>query len=237
MRNFTKILMGMLLIACGGKKQEETAKVVSVEDYESSTYSVGAGEGSVEGLLGNVTQDEIERVFGENGNAMMRCYASALEDIEEIEGEVRFEIEVVSDGSVRKAFISSSDLGSIDAESCMLNRVKGFHFNRAPGGPAILYYPLILEAPYDPAEPKVWGNGDVRNVLEEHADEVDSCLKGNGGVHVTAYVGQGGMVLSAGASGNDMSAYECARCVATAMRRWVFRAPPANNLVKVQLDF
>ena len=231
------ILSGLLIVACGGKKQEDTTKVISVEDYETSTFSVGAGEGSVEGLLGNVTQDEIERVFSNNQNAMMRCYQEVLEDVEEIEGELQFDLEVASDGSVQSAFISSSDLGAVSAESCMLSRVRGFHFNRVPGGIAVLYYPLTLEAPYDPPDPQIWDNARVSDVLNEHAAEVEECLGGATGVKVTAYVGKGGMVLSAGASGADADTYDHAVCLARAAQSWVFQSPPSNDLVKVSLDF
>ena len=183
MRNIILLLSGLLIAACGGKKQEETTKVVSVEDYETGTFSVAAGEGSVDGLLGNVTQDEIERVFSENRGAMMRCYQDALEDIEEIEGDIRFDIEVASDGSVQSAFISSCDLGARSAETCMLNRVKDFHFNRVPGGVAVIYYPMTLEAPYNPPDPQVWNNGRVTKVLKEHSAEVETCLNGSSGAH------------------------------------------------------
>ena len=237
MRNIILLLSGLLIVACGGKKQEETTKVISVEDYETSTFSVSAGDGSVEGLLGNVTQDEIERVFSENRSAMMRCYESALEDVEEIEGDLQFDLEVASDGSVQSAFISSSNLGAIAAEECMLSRIKSFHFKRAPGGVAVFYYPMTLEAPYDPPDPDIWNNARVAKVLGEHTAEVEACLSGVTGVHVTAYVGKGGMVLSAGAAGDESAAYECAVCLARAARSWVFQAPPSNDLVKVRLDF
>ena len=225
-----------LTAACGGKSTQDNTKVVSVKDYETRTFTVEAGEGSIEGLLGNVTQDEIERVFSEHRNAMFRCYQDALEDLEEIEGEVHFDIQVASDGSVDFAFISASDLGSVETESCMLDMVKNFHFKRVPGGIAVIYYPMTLEAPYDPPEPEAWQNARVSNVLDEHREEVDACLQGQKGILVTLYVGKGGMVLSDGASGETREAYDCAVCVARAAKSWTFDAP-SDDLAKVRLSF
>ena len=222
--------------ACGGKKQADTAKVVSVKDYETGTFTVAAGDGSVEGLLGNVTQDEIERVFSAHRDAMFRCYQEALEDLEEIEGEVHFELQVASDGTVDSAFISDSDLGSIETESCMLDQVRSFRFKRVPGGVAVLYYPMTLEAPYDPPEPAHWDNGKVRDTVEANRDVIDGCLTGASGIVVTLYVGKGGMVLSSGAAGKTLEAYDDAVCLARAARSWTFSAP-ARDLAKVRLSF
>lgn len=226
----------IFLIACGGKKPQDNTKVVSVADYETSTFSVEAGEGSVQGLLGNVTQDEIERVFSSHRSAMLRCYENAIEDVEEIEGEVKFELQVASDGSVDFAFVSHSDLGSADTESCMLEKVKNFHFKRVPGGVAVIYYPLTLEAPYEPPDPEVWDNNKVSEVISAHRDELESCLNQQTGAHVTLYVGKGGMVLSAGASGETREAFDSAQCVARTARSWTF-SPPKKDLAKVHLAF
>ncbi len=236
MRRLILITIGLYMAACGGKTPKDNAKVVSVDDYESSQFSVGAKDGSVQGLLGTVTGDELERVFSEHRSAMMRCYENALEDLEEIEGEIRFDMEVASDGTVSSAFISASDLGSLETESCMLGRVKNLRFKREPGGVAMINYPLTLDAPYDFPEPSAWSNETVGQVLAEHASEVQSCLAGLTGAHVTVYVGKGGMVLSSGASGETAQAYEAAVCVASSVKSWVFSAPTAE-LAKVRLDF
>lgn len=238
MRNVIFILIAAVIVSCGGKQPQESSNVVSVEDYESSTFSVEAKDASVQGLLGNVTQDEIERVFSNHQNAMLGCYQDAIEDLEEIEGELRFEIQVASDGTVDSAFISSSTLGSIDTESCMLDLVEQFHFERAPGGVAVIYYPLTLEAPYDPPEPEIWTNQDVAKVILKNRSDIDACFEqSSSGVHVTLYVGKGGMVLSSGASGETLDAYKSATCLARSAQSWVFSDPGGDELVKVELDF
>jgi hypothetical protein len=236
MRNLIIVSIGFYIAACGGKNQESNTKVVSVEDYETSTFTVGAGDGAVQGLLGTVTDDELERVFAEHREVMMRCYENALEDLEEIEGEVRFDMEVASDGTINSAFVSSSDLGSSDTESCMLDIVKNLQFKRVSGGLAMINYPLTLDAPYDFPEPSAWTNNTVESVLSEHQSEISGCIQGRSGAHVTLYVGKGGMVLSSGASGDTKEAYESASCIASSAKTWTFSAP-LGDLAKVRLDF
>ncbi len=226
----------IITVACGGKQEQNNGKVVSLEDYESSTYKIEAGNGSIEGLLGNVTQDEIERVLAENRSAMLRCYENAVEDLEEIEGDLRFEIQVASNGTVDEAYISAGDLGSIETESCMLNIVKKFRFKRVPGGVALLSYPMSLEAPYDHPTPAQWNNSNISSVIDKYRSEIDECIQNQTGVHVTAYVGKGGVVLSSGAAGDTAEAYSNAQCLAQCMKKWSFASPP-DDLAKVRLDF
>lgn len=223
--------------ACGGAEPKESANVVSVEDYESRTYTVEAGDAEMEGLLGTVTEDEMQRVFGRNRARLMKCYEDAVYDLEEIEGTVEFELEVPAEGNVESAFISKSDLGSIEAESCMLDIIKTFKFKRAQGGVAVLYYPMELEAPYAHPEFIPWIRRDVATVLKEHRSEVAQCLGGQKGIQITAYIGRGGQALSAGAAAVSIEAYPGAVCVAKALRTWTFEDPNSESLAKLSLDF
>jgi hypothetical protein len=227
--------LGFCAAGCGGSANKAQANVVSLEDYETSTYTVEAGNSQVEGLLGNVTQDEIERVFSNHRNALIRCYENAIEDLEEIEGELRFQVEVASDGTVNTVFMSESDLGSFETERCMVNLVKGFEFRRVPGGLAVIYYPLILEAPYDHPEFVNWPQSKIDDVVSEHREEVERCLGGRSGVHLTLYIGMGGVVHSAGASAETLEAYSAVECLSNAARSWTF-ADPGSKIVKARID-
>lgn len=227
----------MLCVACGGSEPKQTVKIISVEDYETQEFSVEAKDAQVQGLLGNVTQDEIERVFNDHRPRLMKCYEDAVYDLEEIEGTVRFEAEVPESGNVESVFISQSDVGSIETEGCMLDIIKGFRFHRAPGGVAVIYYPMELVAPYDHPGFIDWSNGDVADVVDAHRSEVSNCLGGRAGVTVTAYIGKGGAVLSAGAAASSADAYGAAVCVARAVRGWRFPDPDSEKLAKLSLDF
>ncbi len=231
---FTSIILCVYLSACGGAEKKET-KVISVEDYETGTFSVEAGDGQVEGLLGNVTGDELERVFANNRRSMERCYEEAVMDLEELEGTLRFQAEVASDGTVSSAFIMESDLGSVDAEMCMLQVVKEMTFKRVKGGVAIIYYPLELEAPYAHPPFVTWPDKKIDKVVNQHRAELNRCLKGKSGIHLTLYIGMGGMVLSAGGAAETLDAYEATTCAAGVTRSWRFD-DPGDNLVKAHID-
>jgi hypothetical protein len=235
MKRIIFVSITIICIGCGGAS-EKSSNVISVEDYETSTFSVEAQESSVEGLLGNVTDEESQRVFNNHMRKLLKCYEDAVFDLEEIEGEILFELEVASDGSVNHAFVSQSNVGSIETESCMLKYVRGFRFDRAPGGVAILSYPLELVPPYDHPAPIAWPADKLDPVVAEHREEISGCLGGQSGATVTLYIGQGGVVLSAGASADAVDVYEGAACVARAARGWAFD-DPGGKLVKVGLDF
>ena len=231
----TSIIVCLCYVGCGGASQQDTANEVSVEDYESSTFSASAGPGEAEGLLGTVTEDEIQRVFNSNRRTMEQCYMDAIDDLEEIEGELRFEIEVASDGTVNSVFLASSDLGSVETETCMIKTVQQLTFSREPGGVAVIYYPMTLEAPYDHPPFVDLGDNKINEVVAAHREELDACIGAVGGIHLTLYIGTGGVVLSAGASSDTLDAYEAAVCAAKVTRSWVF-PDSGSNIVKARID-
>jgi hypothetical protein len=236
MRKIIIISLLYLMTGCGGASENNTANVISVDDYQTSTYTIEAKDESVEGLLGNVTQDEMERVFSNSRSALLRCYEDAVYDLEEIEGNLRFEMEVASDGSVMSAYISESTVGSLETESCMLNIVRRFSFNRVPGGVAVISYPMELEAPYDHPPFIEWPDSKLMPVVQSHQSEIDGCPGGGAGSRVTLYIGKGGMVLSAGGAAASADALDGAFCIAERARGWTFE-DPGDRLVKVRLDF
>jgi len=235
MKRHIHVIAAVLVMGCGGAGKEDPT-VVSVEDYESGTFTVEAKEASVEGLLGTVTDDEIHRVFNDSMRSLLKCYEDAVFELEEIEGKLRFGLEVASDGSVNHAFISESNLGSLETEACMLQHIRRFHFTRQPGGVAVLSYPLELIPPYDHPAPEAWSQSQLNGVLDAHQGEISGCLRGKTGVVVTLYIGQGGVVLSAGAAAADIDAFDGAVCVARAARGWTF-SDPGDELIKTELDF
>lgn len=236
MRRIIFIIIIIMSTGCGGAK-EETPKVISVKDYETSTFSVEAKDAAVEGLLGTVTDDEIHRVFDNNMRYLLKCYEDEVFELEEMEGSLTFELEVASEGTVNHAFIRESSLGSLETESCMLRKVEGFTFQRQPGGIAVLSYPLELLPAYDHPAPKPLTRADIGDKIDsEYGEDVSGCLNGGSGVVLTFYIGQGGMVLAAGASAYDVDTYESAMCLAKAARGWRFD-DPGNDLAKATIDF
>ncbi|MDD5307528.1 MAG: AgmX/PglI C-terminal domain-containing protein [Deltaproteobacteria bacterium] len=200
----------------------------------------GAGEESdgvsAEGLLGDISAEDVQRVIENNEEALAACYGKALEVEESIEGALRIRMEVSPSGRAESAFIEKSDLGSLEAEECILARVESFSYPRSRGGNARVSYPLVLTSPYTPPRPEVWPSSRLDAVAAGHDAEVRQCLAGATGVEITLWVGPGGRALSAGAAAFGLEAYEGAACVARAAMNWTYPDPGASP-AKATLSF
>ncbi len=238
---FVIALVSMLCagLGCGGgapvaSTTPEDNEAVQADDDQAATD--GDGDVGVDGLLGTVPQGEVNRVFDDNMQRLYDCYSEALDELEEIEGQIEIAVEVDNDGSVARAYIRRGDLGSTEAEQCMIRRVERFKFKRQGSGIAHVSKELTLEAPYDPPDPNIWGESAVQKVVAEHQTDVSRCLRGKTGVLLTLYVGAGGVVLSAGISAEDPALVDGGYCLAEAARGWAF-PDPGSKIVKVSVPF
>lgn len=191
---------------------------------------------AVEGLLGSIPEHEVARVMERNMEALEECYGDALDALDVIEGSFELVIVVDLEGSVYQTFMRNGDLGSREAESCMLGKVARFKFPEPGGGRAEVSHALTLEAPYDPPEPLDWSGSQLSEVLEQHRDDLERCLGGGIGVQLTVYVGGGGRVVSAGATASEFEQYEAAQCLAEAATAWEF-PDPGKETAKASVSF
>ncbi len=242
--NIWKYVLGVSLgvfglgagLGCGGSDSLVKGADDVVEEEETSGGTDCRQDGvEVVGLLGSVDQEEVERVFERNMKGLFACYESVVEDLEEIEGSLEIALQVDPSGAVVEANLPHSDLGSLEAERCILNKTSQFEFRRSGCGIAYVNKELSFEAPYDP-EPLQWGRVQVAETIYEHAYDVERCLNGETGIDVVIYVGKGGVVWSSGAAAESFAKREAARCLATACRRWTFK-DPGDDLAKVRLNF
>ncbi len=222
---------------CGGNSPRATATTNDVEsEPEDSRAVIDTGsQTQVEGLLGTVPAEEVVRVFDNHMNAILDCYGQALEEVEEIEGDLEIAMRVDPEGNVMDAYVSKGDLGSLDAETCIVKRVGRFVFKREHGAEAEVSYSLALEAPYDPPPPLHWDMAAVKEVISNHSTDLGTCLKGKTGIHLTLWVGTGGVVLSSGVAVSSYESYQAGLCLAKASRRWTFN-DPGKKLAKVRLE-
>jgi hypothetical protein len=222
---------------CGG-----TSSQIKAADDVADAEETGGGSDcrqdgmEVAGLLGSVAQDEVERVFDRQMNTLLDCYTEVVEDLEEIEGSLEIALQVDPSGAVVEVYLPHSDLGSLEAESCILKKVSRFAFQRSGCGIAYVNKELSFEAPYDPVEPLNWGRVAVADTIYENAEDVERCLKGETGIDIVIYVGKGGVVWSSGAAAESYSKLDAARCLAKACRGWAFK-DPGDDLAKVRLNF
>lgn len=190
----------------------------------------------IEGIHGTISRSDVESVFADRMVELHGCYSDAVEIFEDIEGTIEFFFTVDPAGAVSKAHVSRSDLGSLEAEKCMLGKLLRFRFPRPEGGSADVQYDLLLEAPYEHPAPLSWTNDDVRDLLENKKAVIEECLAGDEGVVLTVWVGPGGRVYATGASSETIEAYSSATCLAQQARTWAF-PNPGREIAKASLEF
>jgi len=232
------VLTAALLAAgCGAAGPGETGASAGAETAVVEEPSPEAAEPvQVDGLLGNISQHDVERTVQGKMNALAECYGEALDALDVIEGEIVLAMTVDLDGSVAEAYLRDGNLGSLAAERCMLGVVERLRFPKPGGGRAEVSYPLVLDAPYDPPEPIAWGPGRTGAAIEEHMDDLERCLGGRTGVRLTLYVGPGGGVVSSGATAGSSEMYDAAECLAEAAAAWAF-PDPGPDPAKAVIDF
>jgi hypothetical protein len=204
---------------------------------EPDDSAAEAGQGmAVEGILGSIPEHKVARVMERNMEGLEECYGDALDTLDVIEGAFELVIVVDLDGSVYQTYMRDGDLGSLEAESCMLGKVARYSFPKPGGGRAEVSHALELEAPYDPPEPSDWSGAQLAGVVDQHRDDLERCLGGRIGVQLTVYVGSGGRVVSSGATASEFEMYEAARCLAEAAAAWEF-PDPGDKTAKASVSF
>ena len=97
--------------------------------------SVGGGTGSGEGGktrgeggIGKRTQEDIRKIFDQNGGRLNNAYQRALKDDPSMEGTVRLKLTIDPSGKVTGCEVASSDLNNPELEAKIVSLVKGFNF-------------------------------------------------------------------------------------------------------------
>jgi TonB family protein len=95
---------------------------------------------------GHIPPEAILRVIDANRREIARCYDRARRQRPDLAGSVRVRGIIAPDGSVSTAEIESSTLHHPEAEACMLDSVRGWHFNRPEGGSAAIVIPFDFDS-------------------------------------------------------------------------------------------
>ncbi len=228
-------MLAGLLPGCGGGAPKAVDTAVAGEPAEEASLADDGAQ--VQGLLGAIPTHEVERVFERGLPRLGECYGLALDVSDAIAGSVEFAVTVGADGGVSTAFLLSSDLGSVEAEECMVDAVVRFRFPRPRGGDrAELTWSMSVDPPSGRVAVVPWDESSLAAAVEEHRAEVDECLAGATGVRLTVYVGPGGRVLSAGASSDTSASAEGGRCLARAAAAWTL-PDPGRDTAKAVVSF
>lgn len=96
-------------------------------------------------IIGSLDRSLIEEVIKNNMRSIRYCYSRELQKDSTLSGKVSVRFIIGKDGSVAKASIKKSTLGSKAVENCIMSRFKRFKFAQPKkGGIVIVTYPIAF---------------------------------------------------------------------------------------------
>lgn len=219
-------LFALGLVACGGGSE-------STESSESggTMQSSGGEEGrradrddgvEIEGLMGTLSQMEIQRGLEPRMNRFLQCFERRWGQVEVLGGRIELAFRIARDGSVRWVYPRRSSVGDRETERCMLDVARAIRFPQPHGGEAEFAFPLDVDPPDDVRPPLNWDEEHMADTDVDRAAMASSC---GGSFVVTAYVAPGGGVITAGAATASPEAAEQIDCVVDAVRAVQMRDP------------
>jgi hypothetical protein len=176
----------------------------------------------VSGTLGTLNDDEIAGPFKRRWDDITRCYGDAQSKLPYLGGRVEIKLRVGAQGELKKSFVSSSTMGSYEAEKCILGVARELTFSRPHGGnEAEFTYPLEFRGAKNVSE---WDGSRVKPTVTKHKRELSACKQRGGalpaGLALTVYVAPGGKVTSAGVSADAPIDDAFAACLVDKTRLW-----------------
>lgn len=90
-----------------------------------------SGKTRGEGGVGKRSQEDIRRIFDQNGGRLNNAYQRALKDDPSMEGTIRLNLVIDPSGKVTSCEVASSDLNNSDLEAKIVALVRGFNFGAA----------------------------------------------------------------------------------------------------------
>jgi hypothetical protein len=146
----------------------------------------------VEGTLGTLDDASVQLAVQKHAAAIEACFKEQAAGKRYLGGALSLRLRVARDGSVKSA-AARSDVGSWDVERCLVKLARTMRFARPRGGEAEVELPLEF-----PARTQV-ATADGAE-LDARLGALAACQGGPPEVQVTAYVGPGGKITSAGFS-------------------------------------
>lgn len=218
------LLLGLSVASCG-KKQKEADSAADVEVDNSDEFDDGM---EMMQEFGGMNEEKVQSTFNRITPDLAGCLKSAGNGRKYLHGDVSFLIKVNMEGQAEVAHAKSSNLGSYQAERCMLDILKNTRWPKPVGGRIglINYGPMGYDAPDDVRLPVQWTPSDIEKTLSDphNAETLSACGRG-GPFEITAYVESTGKVLSAGIAHTDDEGEETAQCLVSAIEKITFNSP------------
>ncbi len=212
------------ILGCGGSANAPEPEAAAGTSGREREAADSRDELAVTGLLGTLSQSEIQNTLEPRMLKFSRCVQRRSGAVEWLSGEVEFSFHIALDGSVAAVFPSASTMGDRDTERCMLDLARSLRFPKPHGGEADFRWPLDVPLDPDVREPVEWDAAQASEVLSKNAvPALEAC--GGGAFAITAYVDPEGRVVAAGASVADPNDDTKVDCITDAIKSWVFPSP------------
>jgi TonB family protein len=98
-------------------------------------------------VRGGLSREVVRRVVRRHANEVRFCYEQGLERRGDLAGRVAVTFVIAETGRVQSSTVGSSTLGSAEVEACVASAVRRWSFPETDGGPVLVTYPFVFDAP------------------------------------------------------------------------------------------
>ncbi|MCB9556142.1 MAG: AgmX/PglI C-terminal domain-containing protein [Deltaproteobacteria bacterium] len=184
-------------------------------DPLASTGDDGDDQMQVSGLLGQLSDSEIQRGLHPLLPKARACYDAQAKTQPFISGQLTLSFSVAQDGQSESVFVVQSTLGSAAVERCVRDELASARFSSPRGGKAIFQYPLRFDGRFSVEN---WQPAMVRQELTAARAKLFSGEPPSGLV-ITLYVDRRGRMVSAGAAAEAALDDDAADALLAALKR------------------
>jgi hypothetical protein len=222
----------LALSACGGTPPADAPD--DIEAGSAAKPKRGGGMPMLESEVGALDQDKVNEAVTAAAGDVEGCFKRANDGLDYpiIGGDVEMVIRVKSDGGVRWSHPSSSSLGHLDTERCILDALGKQDWPKPEGGEeGIARVPFGIDPPGRP--PVDWSASSLGPNGSKLQSKLRGCKSGSA-LTVTMYVDPDGKVIAAGASVDDETGIDAITCAVDAAKSLRY-ASPGSYPAKVSL--
>jgi hypothetical protein len=217
-------VLGLTLLVGCGKKDKPAEDATTVQIDNNDEFDDGR---EMMQEKGGMNEDKVTKTFERLQPNLTQCLMSSGKGADYLYGDVAFLVVVDRKGEAVQAYTERSNLGSYDAEKCMLDVLRKSRWPKPVGGlTGDARNGMGYDAPPDIRPPVEWSAEDIEETLteEENAETLNACGRG-GPYEITMYVSPSGRVLSAGVAHTVENGEETASCIVGALEGMKFNSP------------
>lgn len=174
--------------------------------------------------IGGINEEDAHKTFARAKPAIEKCFASGLERIPYLSGEVNFHVRIAQSGEPTMIYVDS-ELGDHETEACMIASLKKMTFPKPVGGrEGTAADPFTF--PLQEGRPPVnWSLDDMGKKGKDATAALSECKAkaGGGSLTATLYVNTDGSVQSLGVGGD--ASPEARDCVVERISKLKFDSP------------